>query len=169
MTEAGANIGWSVCVCPPLPMLRGLPPPFIVKEGRVTHVRYLWVVSFPPGLGENSWYSLSPSVTGHDVGCGRRPCKSSDYAQGMSMSCSASGRRGDGCWARGALRRMRWVVEGAEDTGLASVKARTVFEGHRPCPPRVLQWRKVQGVGSTVRGGVRKVRTGRCRPAPHRE
>ena len=66
---------------------------------------------------------------------------------------------------RRALRRMRWGVEGVEGVGLASVEARTMFEGRCPCPPRVLQGRKIQGVGSTVVGGVRQVRTGLCRPA----
>ena len=46
---------------------------------------------------------------------------------------------------RRALRRMRWGVEGVEDSGLAPVKGRTVSEGRRPCPTRVLQGRKVQG------------------------
>jgi len=46
---------------------------------------------------------------------------------------------------RRALRRMRWGVEGVEDSGLAPVKARTVSEGRRPCPPRVLQGEKYKG------------------------
>ena len=46
---------------------------------------------------------------------------------------------------RGALRRMRWGIEGVEDSGLAPVKGRTVSEGRHSCPPRVLQGRKVQG------------------------
>ena len=66
---------------------------------------------------------------------------------------------------RRAPGQMRWGVEGVEGAGLPSVEARTVFEGRCPCPPRVLQGRKVQGVGSTVVGGVRQVRTGLYRPA----
>ena len=46
---------------------------------------------------------------------------------------------------RSALRRMRWGVEGVEDSGLAPVKGRTVSEGRRPCPPRVLQGEKDKG------------------------
>ena len=51
---------------------------------------------------------------------------------------------------RRAPRQMRWGVEGVEGAGLASIEARTVFEGRCPCPLKVLQGKKVQGVGSTV-------------------
>ena len=51
---------------------------------------------------------------------------------------------------RRAPRQMRWGIEGVEGAGLASVEARTVFEGCCPCPTKVLQGKKVQGVGSTV-------------------
>ena len=68
-----------------------------------------------------------------------------------------------------APRQIRWVVEGVEGAGLALVEARTVLEGRFPCPPRVLRGRKVQEVGNTVVVGVRQVRTGLRRPAPHWE
>ena len=51
---------------------------------------------------------------------------------------------------RRALRRMRWGIEGAEDSGLSPVKSRTVYKGRCPCPPRVLQREKVHKVGGTV-------------------
>ena len=44
-----------------------------------------------------------------------------------------------------------------------------LFEGRRPCPLRVLQERKAQGVGGTVVGGVRQVRTELRSPALRRE
>ena len=70
---------------------------------------------------------------------------------------------------RRAPRQMRWGVEGVEGAGLASIEARTVFEGRCPCPPRVLQGKKVQGVGSTVVGSIRQVCIELCRPALHWE
>ena len=70
---------------------------------------------------------------------------------------------------RRALRRMRWGVEGVEDSGLSPVKGRTVSEGRCPCPPRVLQRRKVHKVGGTMADGDRQVRTMRRKPAPRRE
>ena len=70
---------------------------------------------------------------------------------------------------RRALRRMRWGVEDVEDSGLSSVKGRTVSEGRCPRLPRVLQRGKVHKVGGTVADGDRQVRTVRRRPAPRRE
>ena len=70
---------------------------------------------------------------------------------------------------RRAPRQMRWGIEGVEGAGLASVEARTVFEGRCPCAPRVLQGKKVQGVVSTVVVGIRHVRTELCRPDLHWE
>ena len=54
---------------------------------------------------------------------------------------------------------MVMAVESAVDGGLAPVKGHTASEGCRPCPPRVLQGRKVQGVGGTV--------AMRCQTGPH--
>ena len=70
---------------------------------------------------------------------------------------------------RRALHRMRWGVEDVEDSGLSSVKGRTVSEGRCPRPTRVLQRGKVHKVGGTVADGDRQVRTVRRRPAPRRE
>ena len=60
---------------------------------------------------------------------------------------------------RRALRRMRWGVEGAVDSGLSPVKGRTVSEGRCPRPPSVLQRGKVHKVGGTVADGDMQVRT----------
>ena len=43
---------------------------------------------------------------------------------------------------RRAPHQMGWGVEGVEGAGLASVEARTVFEGCHPRPPGVLQGEK---------------------------
>ena len=54
---------------------------------------------------------------------------------------------------RRAPHQMGWGVEGVEDSGISPVKGRTVSEGRCPCPPRVLQRRKVHKVGGTVADG----------------
>ena len=54
----------------------------------------------------------------------------------------------------------RQGAEGVSKGGFSLVKCHTVFEGCRPCRSRVLQERKVQGIGSTV--------ARRCQTCPHR-
>ena len=56
-----------------------------------------------------------------------------------SLSCGTSRRRGSGCRAYCAPRLIRRGADGDTDSGLVPVNGHTTFEGHCPCPPRVLQ------------------------------
>ena len=105
------------------------------------------VVHFPPWSGGEQWvfpvaercWSWSSSLRILLPMPGARPCLLAPV-NGVVITVEV----------RRTPRWMRRGVEGVEGAGLASVEARTVFEGRCSCPPKVMQGKKLQGVGSTV-------------------
>ena len=140
-----------------------------LKEGRVTCIGDLWSRPFLPESGENSRWFLLQSTVGHDAECGHRPWEPCDRARGVSLSCGASRWSGSGCRARCPSRLVRRGAEGAADGGLVPVNGRTVFEGHCPCLPRVLQRRKYEDLVAQGSCSVRHVRIARHRSTQCRE
>ena len=138
-------------------------------------------------VGLHAWGSVRsstspPVVRGRTVGL---PCRRalwgmaqvvvivvanpSAHARIVSLSCGTNQRHGDGCRSAQNPTSDEVRRRGCRRPSLAPVKSRTAFEGRCPCPLKVLRRGKVQGVGETVAGGVRQVRTEFHSPALRRE